>query len=116
MVQGLKNITKEYYDDYIKVLSNIKKKKEKSNYIENDIFDFVKKFVKNTKEAFDLDSFIQSKEESDLDSKKEDPTENSKDKKYNLDQDYVYLIKGDALLDEKNEKKGKKKTSSEKIY
>ena len=35
-------------------------------------------------------------------------------RKNNLDQDYVYLIKGDALLEEKNEKKGKKKTSSEK--
>ena len=46
--------------------------------------------------------------------KKEGPKENSKDKKNNLDQDYVYLIKGDALLEEKNEKKGKKKTSSEK--
>ena len=46
--------------------------------------------------------------------KKKDPKENSKDKKNNLDQDYVYLIKGDALLEEKNEKKGKKKTSSEK--
>ena len=48
--------------------------------------------------------------------KKEGPKENSKDKKNNLDQDYVYLIKGDAMLEEKNQKKGKKKTSSEKIY
>ena len=47
-------------NDYIKVSSNIKKKKEIPNYIAKDIFDFVKKFVKNTKEAFDLDSFIQN--------------------------------------------------------
>ena len=48
--------------------------------------------------------------------KKEGPKENSKDKINNLDQGYVYLIKGDALIEEKNEKKGIKKTSSEKIY
>ncbi len=36
------------------------RKKEIPNYIENDIFDFVKKFIKNTKETFDLDSFIQN--------------------------------------------------------
>ena len=27
LVQGLKNITKEYYNDYIKALSSVKKKK-----------------------------------------------------------------------------------------
>ena len=59
LVQDLKNITKEYYDDYIKALSSIKKK-EKPNYIAKDIFDFVKKFVKIINEEFDLDSFIQN--------------------------------------------------------
>ena len=39
------------------------------------------------------------KKENDLDEKKEGPKENSKDKKNNLDQDYVYFIKGDALLE-----------------
>ena len=48
--------------------------------------------------------------------KKEGPKENSKDKKNNLDQDYVYLIKGDAMLEEKNEKKGKKKTGYYTLY
>ena len=47
------------------------------------------------------------KKENDLDDKKEGLKENSKDKKNNLYQDYAYLIKGDALLKEKNEKKGK---------
>ena len=46
--------------------------------------------------------------------KKEGLKENSKDKNNNFDQDYVYLIKRDALSEEKNEKKGKKKISSEK--
>ena len=36
------------------------RKKEILNYIENDIFDFVKKFIKNTNETFDLDIFIQN--------------------------------------------------------
>ena len=34
------------------------KRKETRNYIAEDIFEFVKKFVKDTKEIFDLDSFI----------------------------------------------------------
>ena len=177
LVNALKNITKEYYEDYIKKLSKIIKKEETPNYIAKDIFNFVKKFVKNTKENFDLDSFIQNisndgesfynliiemmdkvsdtsenviesirnifigknllknsqkiaedggeeeeekeeeeeekDEENDLDEIKEENIEKSHDKKDNATKDYIYLIKGDVIIEEKiNAKKGKKKKSS----
>ena len=38
----------------------LKKKEVQTNYIAKDIFNFVKKFVKNTKESFDLETFIQN--------------------------------------------------------
>ena len=60
LVDGLKKITKEYYDDYISVLSKVKKKEYSHNYIAKDIFNFVKKFVVTSKENFDLDTLIQN--------------------------------------------------------
>lgn len=59
LVNELKEITKTYYNDYIDTLSNIKIKKESKNYIANDIFKFIKKFVDNNKVNFDLDNLIQ---------------------------------------------------------
>ena len=78
-----------------------------------------KNLIKNIEELDekgedDDDEEEEEKEERDLYERKEDPKENSKVKKNNIDEDYVYLIKGDALIEEKNEKRGKKKTSSEK--
>ena len=60
LVNELKIITKEYYDDYICSLSKLKKNKESTNYIAKDIFEFIKKFVNVSKENFDLDSLIQN--------------------------------------------------------
>ena len=57
----IKIITKEYYDEYIKLLSNIQKKKKNTpNYIANDIYNFIKKNVTISKENLDLDTFIQN--------------------------------------------------------
>ncbi len=55
----IKKITKNYYDKYINSLSNIEKEKTEFNYLANDITEFVKKFVNNHKENFDIDSLIQ---------------------------------------------------------
>ena len=60
LVNELKILTKEYYDEYICSLSKIKNKKESPNYIAKDIFEFIKKFVNVSKENFDLDSLIQN--------------------------------------------------------
>ena len=55
----------------------------------------------------------EEKEESDLDEGKEEPKVNLKDKKDDLNKDYVYLIKGDEMLEEKKDlKKNKKKKIS----
>ena len=59
LVNGLKNITKEYYDEYIKSLSKIKKEKETYNYVANDIFKFIKQLVKHSKENLALDTLLQ---------------------------------------------------------
>ena len=162
LVNGLKNITKEYYKEYIKTLSIVNKKKEETrNYIAEDIFEFVKKFVKDTKETFDLDSFIQNiskdgesfykllveimdkvsdtdedviesirkifvekkliknvpdiaeleeeeeekGEENEIEENLEENNENVQDKNKNLKKDYKYLLKGDIIMEEKNDKK-----------
>lgn len=60
LVDELKNITKLYYDDYIKNLSIIKKEKWNFNYIANDIFKFIKNFVHINKENIDLNSIVQN--------------------------------------------------------
>ena len=59
------------------------------------------------------DNDEEEKEEEDNDEEKENPEQNFKDKNCNLINDYVYLIKGDAIMEELKEKKGKKKTSRE---
>lgn len=59
LINVLKKITKNYYDKYINSLSNIEKEKTEFNYLANDITEFVKKFVNNHKENFDIDSLIQ---------------------------------------------------------
>ena len=60
LVDELKNITKSYYDDYIKNLSILKKENEPFNYITNDKFNFIKKFVNINKENIDLNSIVQN--------------------------------------------------------
>ena len=65
------------------------------------------------KNLIKINEEIDGKEEEDNDEEKENPEENSKDKNCNLNNDYVYLIKGDAIMEELKEKKGKKKTSRE---
>ena len=55
----------------------------------------------------------EEEKEEDNDEEKENLEENSKDKNCNLINDYVYLIRGDAIMEELKEKKGKKKTSRE---
>ena len=59
LVNQLKIITKEYYDKYIDNLSEIRNEKINSNFIANDIYDFIKKFVTDHKEIFNLDNLIQ---------------------------------------------------------
>ena len=65
------------------------------------------------KNLIKINEEIDGKEEEDNDEEKENLEENSKDKNCNLINDYVYLIKGDAIMEELKEKKGKKKTSRE---
>ena len=66
LVNQLKIITKEYYDKYIDNLSEIKNEKIKENFIANDIYEFIKKFVDKHNEIFNLDNLIQYlKEDSD---------------------------------------------------
>ena len=60
LVDELKNITKSYYDDYIKNLSILKKEKEPFNYIANDIFKFIKKFVYINKENININTIVQN--------------------------------------------------------
>ena len=59
LVDGLKKVTKEYYDEYIKILSKVRKDAIPQNYIANDIFKFIKYFVTKSKENFDIDSLNQ---------------------------------------------------------
>ena len=59
LVNELKEIKKTYYNDYIDTLSNLNIKKESKNYIANDIFIFIKKFIHNNKVIFDLENLIQ---------------------------------------------------------
>ena len=58
MANQFKIITKEYYDKYIDNLSGIKNESKNVNYAANDIFSFIKKFVNNYKQSFDIENLI----------------------------------------------------------
>ena len=59
LVNELKIITINYYNKYIKLLSNTNPEKIEINYIANDIIKFIKKFVSSHKENLDIDTLNQ---------------------------------------------------------
>ena len=56
----MKNITKDYYEKYISILSEkLKINNEKDDYISIDICNFIKKFISKHKENLDIESLNQ---------------------------------------------------------
>ena len=59
LVNEIKIITANYYNKYIKILTNIIPEKIEINYIAKDIIKFIKKFVSSHKENLDIDTLYQ---------------------------------------------------------
>lgn len=59
MINKLKQYTKYYYDNYIINLSKPVKEEDPINFISIDIFNFIKKFVKNHNLNLDIDNLNQ---------------------------------------------------------
>ena len=61
LVEELKKISKEYYDNYITniKLSWVNNNNIEYNYLSNDIINFIKKFIVSYKENIDIDNLNQ---------------------------------------------------------